>query len=172
MRPRDQEGPPASDFRELMSRFPTGVAIVTTVDDRNDPVGMTCSSLTSVCVTPPTLLVCLHTAGTTLRAARARRAFSVNLLEADARRVAEVFSASGQDRFGAVGWRRSPMGMPWLDETVAVADCAVVRMDKVGDHTVVYGEVASLAVREGRPLLYGMRNFVQSSVDWFGTKVS
>src|SRR5439155_979792 len=47
-------------FRAMMSAFPTGVAVVTTTDADGRPHGMTCSSVCSVTLEPPTLLVCLR----------------------------------------------------------------------------------------------------------------
>ena len=142
-----------------MSRFPTGVAVIGTLDAKGGPVGMTCSSLASVCTVPPTLLVCMRTTGTTLRATLQQGAFSVNLLRDSGQCAAEVFAANSADRFDHVTWRWSPGGMPWLDDTVAAADCAVRRFDEVGDHTVVFGEVTHVALANGKPLLHGMRKF-------------
>jgi flavin reductase (NADH) len=51
-----------------MSSFPTGVSIVTAMDRHGHPRGATCSSLASVTLSPPTLLVCLREHGGTLLA--------------------------------------------------------------------------------------------------------
>jgi flavin reductase (DIM6/NTAB) family NADH-FMN oxidoreductase RutF len=150
----------ASDHRALMSLFPTGVAIITAIDDDGDPHGMTCTSLSSVTLSPPTLLVCLNRASGTLRAVRGGR-FGVNLLHARGRRAAELFSTPVEDRFGEVRWKHSDVtGMPWLaDDAHAFAGCVVRESTVVGDHEIVLGEVCEI-VREGDlPLLYGMREF-------------
>ncbi|MGW7793609.1 flavin reductase family protein, partial [Streptomyces tricolor] len=60
----------ADDFRDLMSRFPSGVTVVTARGPGGEPVGMTCSSVASVCTDPPTLLVCLRSDSATLAAVR------------------------------------------------------------------------------------------------------
>ncbi|MFD0373309.1 flavin reductase family protein [Streptomyces sp. NPDC127114] len=149
------------DFRSLMSSFPTGVAVVTSTGRDGAPRGVTCSSLSSVALDPPTLLVCLKTHGSTLDAIRAREWFAVNLLHARARAAAEVFSSPVADRFGHVRWRPTDTaGLPWLHEdALAVAECALAGLYAVGDHTVVLGEVAGMEVRPDVPLLYGLRRF-------------
>ncbi len=43
---------PIADFRSLMARFPTGVAVVTTTGDDGSPRGMTVSSVCSVTLSP------------------------------------------------------------------------------------------------------------------------
>jgi flavin reductase (DIM6/NTAB) family NADH-FMN oxidoreductase RutF len=163
MPPARQVSRMADPFRELMSRFPTGVAVVASVDARGAPSGMTVTSLASVCLNPPTLLVCLRTGSTTLATVQHRGGFAVNLLHARARSTAELFAAPVADRFARVRWRLSGNGLPWLvDDAAAMADCRLVRQIQVGDHTVVLGEILHLAIeRHGPLLLYGMRRFAQ-----------
>ncbi|MDQ3885688.1 MAG: flavin reductase family protein [Actinomycetota bacterium] len=67
-------------FRAFMGAFPTGVAIVTTISENGEPLGFTCSSLCSVSLMPPSLLVCVHRASTTLMGVHASGRFAVNLL--------------------------------------------------------------------------------------------
>lgn len=155
----------ADEYRELMSGFPTGVAVVTSTDANAEPRGATCSSLCSVTLTPPTLLVCLTTRSSTLEAIRARRQFAVNLLRSRARRTAEIFSTPVDDRFGMVQWKRlGPAGLPWLiHDAFAVAECRVAGLSTVGGHTIVLGTVVRIHFSPGIPLLYGMRQFSQWS---------
>lgn len=153
-------------FRDFMSRYPTGVAIVTSIDVDGGPCGMTCTSLASVCLTPPTLLVCLRSDSATFAGVRATGAFAINVLHARARDAAQLFSSGRPDRFRAVNWRRSPGGMPrLLDGVVAAADCAVVLCREVATHTVVLGEVRDLAIGGGDPLLYCMRRYHTDAID-------
>src|SRR6266540_7393763 len=70
--PRRRAGVPAADFQALMASFPSGVAIVTATGSDGKPYGMTCSSLCSVALTPPTLLVCMRNGSPTLDAVLAR----------------------------------------------------------------------------------------------------
>ncbi|MGK5531042.1 flavin reductase family protein [Streptomyces sp. URMC 129] len=164
--PREEPGPAggpvtADRYRELMSRFPTGVSVVTSVDAAGRPWGATCSSLCSVTLTPPTLLCCLRTDGRTLAAVLASGRFAVNLLRAEARHAATVFAAPSGDRFTEVPWRPwRPSGLPHLHrDAVAVAECRVSGRVAVGDHVVVMGAVAGVELAAGLPLVYGMREF-------------
>lgn len=148
------------EFRAMMSRFPTGVAIVTSVDAAAKPRGMTCSSLASVCLDPPTLMVCLRTASATCGAVRWREVFAVNVLGAGGQAIAETFASAVPDRFAAAPWRRSAAGLPWLaGGAIASADCLVRRVVEVGDHTAVFGEVRAVSFHDGSPLLYGLRSY-------------
>jgi flavin reductase (NADH) len=151
----------AREYRSLMSCFPTGVAVVTALDGRRLTHGMTCTSLASVTLAPPTLLVCLRIDSGTLAALTSRGSFGVNLLHARARHVAEIFSSPTPDRFGQVTWEPSPLvRVPWLTEDAfALAECRVRGTTVVGDHSIVLGEVVNTVRRAQDPLLYGMRRF-------------
>lgn len=151
----------ADDFRAMMSDYPTGVAIVTSLDGGGVPHGMTCSSLTSVSLAPPTLLVCLDTTSRTLRAIRERGEFALNLLHVGGRSAAEIFSTAGTDRFSRVSWEPSPCrGMPWLaDHSHSRAECRASNFYAVGDHEVVIGTVTHMTRSTRAPLLYGQRQY-------------
>lgn len=152
----------ATRYRDLMSSFPTGVAVISSFDQHGRPHGMTCTSLSSVTLKPPTLLVCLNRHSGTLAALHAYGSFAINLLHARARRAAEIFSGPAPDRFGQVRWRLSSVaGLPWLvEDAFALAECTVRGSSIVGDHEVVLGEVCEVVVHGSDvPLLYGMRQF-------------
>lgn len=149
-------------FRALMAQFPSGVAIVTALDDTGHPWGMTCSSVCSVTPVPPTLLVCLRDKSPTLRAILDRGTFAVNLLHSQAQPVAELFASGAADRFDRIRWDvTATSGGPHLSQyALATADCHVSRTEQVGDHVVVFGEITDVALRAGDvPLLYGLRRF-------------
>jgi flavin reductase (NADH) len=152
------------EFRSLMSTFPTGVSVVTAIDQDGQPWGMTCSSICSVAVDPPTLLICVRRESPTLRAILRLSRFAVNLLHDRARATAELFASGKPNRFSMVRWRDEPAsgGPHLIDDAHAVADCRMVRTVAAGDHLVVFGEVygvRSQALEEPSPLLYGLRRY-------------
>jgi flavin reductase (NADH) len=153
---------PVGDFLAFMGAFPTGVAVVTAIGPGARPCGMTCSSLASVTLTPPTLLVSLRAnASGALGSVLRRGAFGVNLLHGGARETAELMARTLPDRFAELDWRPSPrLGIPWLiGDAHAAAECRVSRSVLIGDHVVVFGEVAGCIRQAGQPLLYGFRNY-------------
>jgi flavin reductase (DIM6/NTAB) family NADH-FMN oxidoreductase RutF len=153
---------PAVDIRRLMAGFPSGVSIVTATAADGTPRGMTCTSLCSVALSPPTLLVCLRRASPTREAVTESGRLTVNLLHQRARSAAEMFGAAVPDRFERLRWSPSPLGggAHLVEAAHTVADCAVVDEHDVGDHTVVFAEVLALdCLRFPKPLLYGMRRY-------------
>jgi flavin reductase (DIM6/NTAB) family NADH-FMN oxidoreductase RutF len=162
-RHRPPPRPPVEvDLRRLMAGFPTGVAIVTALDRDGGCRGMTCSSVCSVALDPPTLLVCLREGSPTLAAVLDSGEFAVNLLQAGAQDTAALFASGTPDRFDRVRWRTpgGSSGPHLVDDAHTTADCRVIRTDLVGDHRVVLGEVLEVVQRqEPQPLLYGLRRY-------------
>lgn len=159
----------SADFCSLMASFPTGVAILTTFAPDGAARGMTCSSVCSVTLTPPTLLVCVRRGSPTLDCILHRCTFAVNLLHTAAAATAGLFASGAPDRFELVRWDTGtstdtgtdPAGPQLTDDAHAVAHCRVSRTQPVGDHVVVFGEVYRIRrYPAGRqPLLYGMRYY-------------
>ena len=154
-------GSATEGFRAMMGRFPTGVAIVTTIDVDGTPRGMTCSSVCSVTMDPPTLLVCLRSGSPTLDAILRSGTFTVNLLHDRAQAVAQLFASGNPDRFELIEWADDPTtaGPHLVEDAHTIADCDVARTELVGDHAVVFGTPHTVTERHGPPLLYGLRAY-------------
>jgi flavin reductase ActVB len=86
-------------FREAMSRFPSGVTLVTTVDADGDPRGFTATAFAGVSVEPPLVLTCLDRTADCHSAIFAARAFAVNILGSQHRALALKFATKGADKF-------------------------------------------------------------------------
>ncbi|WP_433257668.1 flavin reductase family protein [Streptosporangium sp. CA-135522] len=157
---REALGAPA--FRSLMAGHPSGVAVVTTLDAAGEPQGLTCSSLCSVSVEPPLLLVCIANHSRTLAALDSLGLFAVNLLHDHGRDVARHFSSNLGDRFRAVTWAGTKEAdLPYLpDDAHSVAECRLHSVTVAGDHTIIVGEVFSVDhLAPARPLIYGLRQY-------------
>lgn len=152
----------SADMRRLMAGFPTGVSIVTATAADGVPWGMTCTSLCSVALDPPTLLVCLRRESPTRQAVSDSGYLTVNLLHEQGRSAAEMFGAAVPDRFERLPWAPSAHGggAHLVRAAHTIADCVVVNERDVGSHTVVFAEVLAVeCLSFPNPLLYGMRRY-------------
>jgi flavin reductase (DIM6/NTAB) family NADH-FMN oxidoreductase RutF len=142
----------ANDFRRAASRFATGVAVVTAASDSR-PVGVTVSSLTSVSLDPPLLLVCLHRRSRSAEFFREADHFGVNVLFAHQQQLSERFATRLRDRFEGVAWMWGRTGVPLLSEALATFECSRRACVPGGDHDIVIGEVLHVTTRSGMPLV-------------------
>ena len=155
-------GRPAVDgatFRAVMGSFATGVAVVTARDHQGVPRGMTVTSVASVSLDPPLLLVCFATGAATRVAVTRTGVFAVNVLAAGQEAVADRFAQRRPDKFETVPTRPGRLGVPLIDGTLAVAECRVVREAPAGDHVIVFGLVAHGEADAGEPLVYHRRAY-------------
>lgn len=142
-------------FRDVMGHFPTGVTIVTTRGEGEEPLGLTVSAFTSVSLDPVLLLICIHRDATPHDPLLRRGSFSVNVLSAEHSGLALRFaSVEAEERFRGLDMGDSPLGNPLLSESLAWLDCRVTEVYPGGDHSIILAEVVDCEAREGSPLLF------------------
>jgi flavin reductase (DIM6/NTAB) family NADH-FMN oxidoreductase RutF len=81
----------SADFRGAMRHLTGGVSVITAGRGK-DITGMTVTSVTSLSVDPPTLLVSINRDASSFPLIRRHGAFGVNILNADQLDVAERFA--------------------------------------------------------------------------------
>jgi 3-hydroxy-9,10-secoandrosta-1,3,5(10)-triene-9,17-dione monooxygenase reductase component len=152
----------AATFRHALSRFPSGVTVVTVRDDSGRDYGMTVSAFASLSLRPPLVLVCIGDDATIAGAVAAAGHFAVSVLSEDQQTLAGRFAQTGEDRFAGTAVLRGTTGIALIDGAAAHLECAIVARHRGGDHTIVVGEVlAATAVQDGRPLIYQRGDYRQ-----------
>lgn len=141
------------DYRAAISRFLTGVTIVTTRHE-GQAHGITASALASVSLEPPTLLVCLNRQSATCTAVTATGFFAVNILAAEQEPLAKHFASKLADKFAGIPLTESTLGAPLLESALAQLECRVSSHTDAGTHRIFFGEVLDTRVRDGQPLAY------------------
>ena len=152
---------PDNDLRDVMARLPAGVVVVSARFDGGFR-GMTASSLVSVSLEPPLVLVALESEATTLAAVLASGAFNVSLLS----RHQEFLADQLAGRAPAVdpSWRQVPHhlganGLPLIDGCAAWIECRLSDSRVAGDHHLCIGEVTAARTGAGDPLVLWDRSF-------------
>lgn len=147
-------------FRHAMREFGAGVAIVACGAEETRS-GCTVTALTSLSLTPPTLLVCLSRDALTLKRLRQTGAFSVNLLADRHRALADRFAdraARGASRFAIGEWSALVTGAPLLADALAAIDCRVEEILERHTHAIVIGAVAGVQRGASGPALLHWRS--------------
>ncbi|WP_243710207.1 flavin reductase family protein [Micromonospora sp. KC213] len=148
-------------FRDAMASFPTGVTIVSTVDDLGFPHGLTASSFCSVSLRPPLVSFCVATSANCYPAFARCERFAVNILRPQHAALALRFASKRPDKFTDSGFRRTPSGLLVFDDALSILECRVYDRYPGGDHSIVVGEVLGAHTEPGTPLVYVDRTFTR-----------
>lgn len=142
------------EFRRILSHFPTGVTVVTTVGPDGAPYGLTATAFTSVSLDPPLVLVCIDKRAESHPHFHTSRLFAVNFLRTGHEHLSRHFAVSGGDKFQNLTYARGVTGAPVLAEALGHLECRTVDIFEGGDHTIFLGQVEAGDAGEGEPLLY------------------
>lgn len=142
------------EFRAALSRFASGVTVVTTKDSGGHLHGITVSAFCSVSLEPPLILVCIEKTAGSHQAFKQAGAFVVNFLREGQQAVSNHFASPLDDKFSGVEYRSGMLELPVLNAALAALECRLVHAYDGGDHTIFVGEVARAEVSDGAPLIY------------------
>lgn len=137
-------------YRQAMSRFATGVAVVTT-RLRGHDVALTVDSLTSVSLDPVLLLVSLHAEARVLEGIQEGADWGVSVLPARHRAVATWLGEPGRPLHRQLArvphTRGEATGVALVEEALTTFECRTFALHPAGDHHLVLGEVLALQAR-------------------------
>jgi flavin reductase (DIM6/NTAB) family NADH-FMN oxidoreductase RutF len=138
-----------------LSRFASGVTVVTTTLPGGEQKGLTVSAFSSLSLDPPLILICIDRKASLHEHLDKGSHFAVNILSEDQETVSRRFaSREDSDRFSGVEVVSGQSGSPLILGSLASIECRVVDALPGGDHTIFVGEVESVTTGDGKPLLY------------------
>ena len=152
------------EFRGAMRQLAGGVSVIT-VGQGEDTSGMTVTSVASLAVDPPSLVVSINRASSSWPLLERYRCFGVNILQADQIAIAERFDGrnglKGADRFTGAQWLQLASGVPLLKGALAAIDCEVEDIVERHSHALVIGRVLDLVLSQpGAALAYWQGQYV------------
>lgn len=144
----------AAAFRASLSRFTSGVTVLTTRGADGLDYGMTATAFSSLSLDPPLVLVCIaHNASMAPALATATH-LAVHVLSAEQEALSRRFSAKDADRFAGLTPARGAGGVPLIDGALVRLQCRIAERHPGGDHLIIVLEVLEAEVAEGEPLVY------------------
>jgi flavin reductase (DIM6/NTAB) family NADH-FMN oxidoreductase RutF len=163
------EGIDKGSYREVLTRFATGVTVVTTLEETPDgpqPWGTTVNSFTGISLDPPLVMVAIGREHSIHPIIDRTKRFGVNILGEDAQALSDCFagapSSLPREAFCDADYGLGEAGLPVLDAAIAYLACEVERVIEAGDHTMYLGVVVETGCRDevGWPLLYFRRRYL------------
>ena len=143
------------DFRDALSRFASGVTVVTGVRPDGGLAGVTASAFTSVSLRPPLIAVCLDKATACIEAFTHGSHFAIHVLGERQKALSVHFARRSLDKFRTIDYRLSRQGCPLLEGGLAIIECSRAAVHDAGDHFLILGKVETLnTAANGVPLLH------------------
>lgn len=136
-------------FRAGMRRLASGVSIVAS-GTMSAPAGLVATSVTSLTLEPPTLLVCVALTASAYETIARTGALSVNILAATDAAIADPFidPAVRSERFTRGIWRELSTGVPVLASALAAFDCEIVERFTHSTHAIFIGQARAVAIAD------------------------
>ena len=148
-----------SRFKEVMGNYPTGVTVVTAVDEQGVPLGLTVNSFASVSLDPLLILWSIDKRVSSYQSFIKTDKFAVNVLSSDQSDICSLFASKDIDRFINCDWKLSEHTLPIISAALGVLQCKTFKTIEAGDHTILIGEVVDIQSENKEPLLYHGRKF-------------
>ena len=140
----------------------SGVSVVTS-EGAAGKAGTTVSTLCSLSLEPPSVMISVHRENAALAILMANGTFTANVLSQAQAAVADAFAGLlpefRSNRFAAADWRRLGNGALVMDGALCSFDCQVAMSFDFGSHRIVVGKVLELEVGDGTPLIHSNRMY-------------
>lgn len=152
------------NFTAAMSRIAYPVCIIS-ARANGKKLAITVSSVTSVSVEPPTLLVCINNSSSMAKAVLKGSPLNVNFLSSKQRTLAELCADKHKTgmRFSSDAWLCDSSDTPYLDQCELVAFCKVDDISVQHTHIVAFltvKKVITSHLEHPDPLIYQNRSYV------------
>ena len=135
-----------------MGCFLTGVTVVTTSSE-GKLLGVTANSFSSVSLDPPLVLWSLSKASAKHSLMTKNKNYAINVLAKDQKEIALNFSGS-REPFLNIDYRLNNIGIPLLNNTVAIFECELHTVYDGGDHSIIIGLVTACNKSNLKPLKF------------------
>ena len=145
-------------FRQVMSRFATGVTVITT-NVGDDVYGMTANAFMAGSLEPMLCVVSINVRARMHARLLETRRYGVSFLSQWQQHLSSKFAGRGHDAVVAEFVYRA--GTPLLDRAVAGLTAEVIATPECGDHTLFIGRLTHLEAADLRPLLYFAGRYAQ-----------
>jgi flavin reductase (DIM6/NTAB) family NADH-FMN oxidoreductase RutF len=148
------------EFRRVLGNFPTGVTVVSTLDDKGAPYGVTASSFVSLSLEPPLVQWSLKYDSYSYGIFNKATHFAINVLASDQEQVSRNF-CKPVDRFATVEVEQGIADLPLIRGSVAWLECEVHDRLPGGDHVIMVGRVLRSRDFAREPLLHWKGRYVR-----------
>jgi flavin reductase (DIM6/NTAB) family NADH-FMN oxidoreductase RutF len=150
----EQDAVDERHLRHALSRFATGVTVVTTRTTDGRLEALTANSFSALSLDPPLVLWSLGRNASSLPGFLGSGYFAVNILAAEQRELSHHFATRAENKFANLDHAVGLGGCPLLSDTLATFQCRTENTVVGGDHIIFIGRVHRATYRNGEPLIF------------------
>ena len=143
-----------NSLRKVLSKFSTGVTVVTSIDKKNNPMGITVNSFSSVSLKPALISWCLGKSQLSYKDFVKSRGFVVNILSKNQMDICKRFSSPCINKFKNFHYKKTDEGYPIIINSLATIICKSWAIYPGGDHDILVGEVTKFSSLKDDPLIF------------------
>ncbi|EJN04933.1 conserved protein of DIM6/NTAB family [Phyllobacterium sp. YR531] len=148
----------SASFKDSMRHLAGAVSVIT-VGRGDDRSGFTATSVSSLAIDPPSVIVSLNRESSSWAVLQRHRSFCVNVLAHDQKHIADNFAGrggiKGLERYRDAEWQELVTGTSALKNALTVLDCELDEAVERHSHGILIGRVRAVTLRtEAEPLLY------------------
>jgi len=143
-------------LRDAFGQFATGVTVVTTLSESNEPIGLTANSFASVSLEPPLVSWCIDKDSTRFNEFAQAQYFTISVLSAEQQELSNLFAMRSWDDtvFDDTDWFKGLNNVPQIPNVSARFHCETAHVYEGGDHLIIVGGVLEYECDPQAPLVF------------------
>ena len=149
----------ANNFKSGLSKFATGVTIVT-INYKDLYIGKTINSFASLSLNPPLVLFSLDIKSTSLNKYLSSKFLGINILAKKQKIYSNYFSKSNP-KWENIKYYLAPNKIPMITEACVNLYCEKSKTLKQGDHIIFICKINKININEkSKPLIYSNNHYI------------
>lgn len=141
-------------LRSHLSKWTTGVAVITTIGPDGVPLGKAVNSFHSVSLEPPLVSWCVDVTSTRYADWLEAPGYIVHVIGEHQQDLVKTFARRGGDKFADIDWAAGLYGMPLIEDVSLRLECRMWKHLAAGDHTYLIAEVVDVDEQPHHPLIF------------------
>ncbi|MEC7881187.1 MAG: flavin reductase family protein [Chloroflexota bacterium] len=141
-------------------KIPTGVSVLTTLENNGDLHGITINSFFSLSIKKPSILVSISKSAVSHDLIANNGRFGLSVLNSDQREYADFFSRNNKEKLPDK-FKLIPMndGIYVIKNSLIQFSCELHSMNSVFDHTLFAANITKVNSNDSSPLVWHKSNF-------------
>ena len=143
------------EFIKTVSKFITGITIVTLGDSKKGFYGCTVNSFTSLSLNPPQILFCVDNRNSFIKEFKRNTLVNINILSDKQKDLSNKFASSPELRWKDTKFKVSKNDVPFFQDSLVVIETVIDKKIFSGDHLIIIcGLRKIIHLKKGNPLVY------------------